>query len=447
MKKYLLRLACSYNLTVDLCVAAMSAVILAFLAIAPRLQAQPVANNISETKKWNFTALAYIERLTPYRVTLRVIDTYLRDDSQTSALDYLQNLCTIDRHEAASTNVLKLHDKKNIQLGSFHCLSLNVHHSSSMSNAPRKVLLHGHFVGLAQRSTTSALRVGYEIGLYRPLAQYLPVVTKQRREIQRQPLPAIRHHKDNKEMLYIPSSMLVYGQDSDASLPNFNPYFQDRHAAHAVRLPAYYIDKYEVTNAEYLYFCNQSNYPLPAEWREHGSYPLHKEKHPFRLASYHDAQAYARWSSKRLPSELEWEMAARGGLSLRTNAANTNVAYNPQVFIYPIGSRFDARRCNTLETGRGDTIPVTEMRDESPYGIVGMCGNAREWTSSWFAPYPNHSWSAKSGIAAGRIFKVIRGGSFMEPARFARSDHRDYGGLPSLAQDRSAGFRLVVSIN
>jgi formylglycine-generating enzyme required for sulfatase activity len=73
-----------------------------------------------------------------------------------------------------------------------------------------------------------------------------------------------------------------------------------------------------------------------------------------------------------------------------------------------------------------------------------MCGNAREWTSSWYNPYPGHRFADARLI--GHQFKVIRGGSYRQNQDSARADARDYGGFPELREDRSAGFRLVISI-
>lgn len=182
---------------------------------------------------------------------------------------------------------------------------------------------------------------------------------------------------------------------------------------------------------------------MPSSWKK-GRYLAGRGQHPFTEASYNDAQAYARWAGKRLPTEFEWELAARGSLNrLADDTGPRSLLRNPP--LYPFGNEFDSERCNTLESGLGDTMPVTNLRDASPYGLLGMCGNAREWTSSWYRPYPGHKFLEQA--PAGTIYKVIRGGSYAHPARFARADYRDYGGFPSLRDDRSAGFRLVRAAN
>ena len=304
----------------------------------------------------------------------------------------------------------------------------------------KAVTLFGEFK-LNRPAHLRYLSLGYRAGFYRERPGYLPPVRY--RPQPRKPLARIRHAKDKKIMLYIPDSYLVYGQGNQAHLDNFNPYFYQRDTAVIPRIHAFYIDKYEVTNHEYWLFCQRSGHPLPPAWKAIGNrYPRGKGNHPVTVASYRDAQAYARWAGKRLPTEREWELAARGSLNLLADDTGpSSLRKSPPV--YPVGNRFDPRKCNTQESGRGGTISVRETRDRSPFGLYGMCGNAREWTSSWYNPYPGYRFRSRR-IVSGRQFKVIRGGSFHQPARYARADARDYGGFPSLYEDRSAGFRLVV---
>jgi len=300
------------------------------------------------------------------------------------------------------------------------------------------LLLYGYFQ--LKENYARPLKTGYMIGLYKQRSIYkLPVMYAPE---PRTSLREIRSPVDHKIMVYVPWDYIVYGQGENPTEDNFNPYFYERDSSVTPRIPAFYMDKYEVTNHEYYTFCKKTGHPLPAPWKRTRIYPEKIRNHPITIASYTDAEAYARWAGKRLPTEEEWELAARGGLRLLYNGESVKeIRKSPR--IYPFGDSFNPVLCNTLESKRNGTVPVTETRDVSPYGIYGMCGNAREWTSSWYGPYRGHRF--KNLELSGKQFKVIRGGSYFQDQRAARSSSRDYGGFPNLAGDFSAGFRLVLS--
>lgn len=255
----------------------------------------------------------------------------------------------------------------------------------------------------------------------------------------------IRHPVDGKVMHYVPEDLLVYGQGYDPSRSNYNPFFFLRDESRLPRIHGFYMDRTEVTNAEYLRFCEKAGHPLPASWKKRGSYPPGTGDLAFSEATYEDARAYARWTGKRLPTELEWEMAARGGLSVLIDGSGPE-SLNRAPRAYTIGE-YDSTRCNTRERwgGAPRLLPPSSMKDESPYGMIGMCGNAPEWTSSYFEPYPGHRFQNSAARAySGRLFHVIRGGAYYLPSEMARTDARQPAGYPSPSSDAKAGIRLIM---
>ncbi|MCR4783267.1 MAG: SUMF1/EgtB/PvdO family nonheme iron enzyme [bacterium] len=188
-----------------------------------------------------------------------------------------------------------------------------------------------------------------------------------------------------------------------------------------VNLPAYYIDRYEVTNRQFKKFVEATHYKAQGNWQESASDD--RMDHPVIRVSYYDCEAYARWAGKRLPTADEWEKAARGG-DLR---------------LYPWGGTTpDPTRCNYIDTGIGNTTPVGFFpTGASPYGVEDMAGNVWEWVDTWFIPY-----DADDNYLP--MTKVIKGGS--------RSDSADnctivqeQGVLPEQGRLVASGFRCVFS--
>lgn len=237
--------------------------------------------------------------------------------------------------------------------------------------------------------------------------------------------------KDGKEMVCIPAGDFMMG--SDESLENERP-------AHTVYVDAFYIDRYPVTNEEYKRFIDVTGYPIPCydvEWVKTKGYnwdpkdrtpPEGKEKHPVVLVSWEDALAYAAWAGKRLPTEAEWERAARGTDGRR----------------WPWGSEFVAGRCNTKESEAAGTIPVGQYspQGDSPEGVGDMVGNVWEYTSSLFRPYPYDANDGRESQEADG-WRVLRGGSWMNNLDRARCTARLDGDFLFYS---NLGFRCVVSI-
>jgi formylglycine-generating enzyme required for sulfatase activity len=205
------------------------------------------------------------------------------------------------------------------------------------------------------------------------------------------------------------------------------------HPQHRLELPAYQIGKYPVTNAEYQVFVIETGRTPPRNW-DGGNYPEEKGDHPVVNLTWHDAMAYCKWLSEKtgiaytLPSEAEWEKAARGEDG-RT---------------YPWGDFFDPKKCNTRESGYGDTTPVGQYspQGDSPYGCADVAGSVWEWTRSAPREYPYAPEDGREDPeASGR--RVLRGGSWDRNQFSARCTSR-YRSSP-YSRDHDNGFRVVVS--
>ncbi len=216
---------------------------------------------------------------------------------------------------------------------------------------------------------------------------------------------------------------------------------------HQVWLDAYWIARYPVTNAEYAEFIAAGGYrewiywtEAGWEWREKKQRTQPREwrklrgkcDHPVRYITWYEAVAYARWRGAMLPSEAQWEKAARGGLQIpnpQYPISNIQLVDNPNPERkYPWGDQFDSNKCNTSESRIRDTTPVGSYspQGDSPYGVADMTGNAWEWTSSLFSPYPYRGEDGREDLGAKGGRRVLRGGSFYFNLWFARCSSRHY---------------------
>jgi serine/threonine-protein kinase len=172
---------------------------------------------------------------------------------------------------------------------------------------------------------------------------------------------------------------------------------------HEVTVKSFYIDKYEVTNQQYYEFVKDSGYAIPDHW-SNGRFEEGQENFPVVNVSWNDAQAYARWAKKRLPSEEEWEFAARG----------------QDRRLYPWGKQFSAVNANTKESGKNSTTLVGSFGSAgaSPFNVMDMSGNALEWTASPYKLYPGSEAKPVDGVM------VLRGGSFTQDQFLATATAR-----------------------
>jgi sulfatase modifying factor 1 len=212
--------------------------------------------------------------------------------------------------------------------------------------------------------------------------------------------------------------------------------FDNERPVHKVYLDAYYIDKYEVSNAKYKEFVDATGYPVPyvdAYWAEpynwrNKTYPPGKGDHPVVLVSWYDAAAYAKWAGKRLPTEAEWEKAARGSDGRA----------------WPWGNTWDVDNCNMRESFINSTVPVHQFeKGKSPYGCFNMAGNAMEWVADWYKDnYYSHTPSKNPTGPMSGASKVARGGAWDSNINlYTRTDYRAY--LMPTEKKASLGFRCA----
>jgi formylglycine-generating enzyme required for sulfatase activity len=216
------------------------------------------------------------------------------------------------------------------------------------------------------------------------------------------------HDKTGIELIRVPAGPFLYGSaDSDEMAED------DEKPQRTVELPEYWIGRYPVTNAQYKRFVDATNHQAPPHWTGK-SPPPDKLDHPVVQVTWADAQAFCDWAGLALPTEEQWEKAARG-----TDGR-----------IWPWGNEWAENRANTREAGIEGTTPVGRYspQGDSPYDCVDMAGNVWEWTGSWY----------EEGLT-----RALRGGSWANEAQYCRCALRfrpdPYGGLDDL------GLRALVA--
>lgn len=252
------------------------------------------------------------------------------------------------------------------------------------------------------------------------------------------------------EMALVPAGEFTMGSNHDENVAMWkdanalNPYgfndrlYVDEHPAHKVTLPAYLMDKYEVTNIQYREFVKSTQHGIPLGWARNGYNFSHeilsalsldelrqvasdtfrldmdvsrmnqqdlltelekiqtkRNNLPVTTVTWADAEAYCRWAGKRLPTEAEWEKAAR----------------SPQGFEYPWGNKWDPKKINTMS--EDPDAPYSAVGsfpgDVSPYGIYDMAANVTEWVQDWYDAYPGAN-PADDSKYYGKQHRVVRGG-------------------------------------
>ena len=221
--------------------------------------------------------------------------------------------------------------------------------------------------------------------------------------------------KDQAVMVLIPAGEFTYGirpSERKALLKRLGTpelqVFEREFDKKRIRLPNYYIDKFEVTNAQYARFIEDTGHPEPMSW---DSSLNNGPRRPVANITWRDAEAYASWAGKRLPSEEEWEKAARG--------TDGN--------IWPWGNKPSGGRYNGKSQGNYRALDVGSFeRGASPYGIMDMAGNVYEMTTG--------TWKDN---------RAMRGGSYLNAGAYTRTMFR-WALKQQQKRAKFLGFRCVM---
>ncbi len=226
------------------------------------------------------------------------------------------------------------------------------------------------------------------------------------------PGSARKRWKDQAEMVYVPAGTFTMGD-------NRNP---DQKPAHEVTLSAFWIDRFEVTHSQFNRFVQSVGYSPEGGWRM----PSGRDRYPATGVTWHDASAYCYWAEERLPTEAEWEYAARGTDGRR----------------YPWGNKLEAGRAHSWgAASRQDPVQVgSNPGDVSPFDVRDMAGNVAEWVSSAYKPYP---YVRDDGREDDRYpgLRVVRGGSATSSTLSLAATARV--GKAATHYDAEVGFRCV----
>ena len=215
-------------------------------------------------------------------------------------------------------------------------------------------------------------------------------------------------------MAFVPGGEFLMG--SDLGDPLSRP-------AHLVNVGPFFMDRFEVTNADFAAFIKATGQRPPDNWKD-GMPEGEAARLPVTGVTWYQAAEYAAWAGKRLPTEAEWEFAARGSDGR----------------IYPWGDEWGPKRANVDGASRG--VRPGSTSGASPFGIYDMSGNAWEWTSSDARPYPGGKQVPWSRLR----LKVIRGGNWQSGEKAAAAIFRGYYGAEGERDYSGTSFRCVKDI-
>lgn len=221
-------------------------------------------------------------------------------------------------------------------------------------------------------------------------------------------------------MTLVPGGEFLMGNDMENVL-GFSP-------EHKVKVDSFYIDKYEVTNRDYLKFCQETGHKFPEFWNTDifkcGENYLN---YPVVGVNFGDAKKYAEWAGKRLPTEAEWEYAARGGLEGKD---------------FPNGDVWTKEKAKQDSIGWRNLIEPVGSYESNGYGLYDMAGNVWEWVADRHSEtyYKESEYNNPKGPEQGSN-RVIRGGSWHSGEMCKKVFYRK--GLIRGWCDFAVGFRCV----
>ena len=254
-------------------------------------------------------------------------------------------------------------------------------------------------------------------------------------------------------MVKVPAGEFIMGSNNTGEAQagkefgNAKPWYLDEHPQRKVKTPAYFLDQFEVTNGQYREFVHKAQHAPPTLWVDNGyilSLKMEKlapldveqlrrlvtkvfhldvdttkmdkeqllkavkdrlvvmDKLPVTYVSWFDADAFCRWADKRLPTEMEWEKAARG----------------PQGNEFPWGAEWAAGKSNSGDESWDDGVaPVGSYpSDKSPFNVYDLAGNVSEWVDDWYKSYPGSDYKSDD---FGTKYKVIRGAAWGREGHYA----------------------------
>jgi len=210
------------------------------------------------------------------------------------------------------------------------------------------------------------------------------------------------------KMVRIPSGPFIMGSDevgtdeNKGELGNKKPFYLDEHPQRMLSIPEYFIDRFEVTNEGYARFIQEKRRNPPKYWGG-STYKTGEALLPVVEVNWYESRDYCRWLGKRLPTEAEWEKAARG----------------PNGNIYVWGNEFDATKGNVSAGSHGSIMMIGRFsHDKSAYDVYDLNGNVMEWTADWYKPFPGGDYQSDD---FGEQFKVAKGDAFGDSGHYALS--------------------------